>query len=66
MTTDSGMPAVKEVSNFISDALLIHVAFRYIITGTGTLYNKNSSGDEIVNVNFFYKIAHVQTSAYAH
>jgi len=28
--------------------------------------NKNSSGDEIANVNFFYKIAHVQASAYAH
>ena len=41
MTTDSGTPAVKEVSNFISAALLTHVAFRYIITGTGTLYYKN-------------------------
>ena len=46
MTTDSGMPAVKEVSNFISDALLIHVAFRYIITGTGTLY-KNQLGKRV-------------------
>ena len=27
---------------------------------------KNSSGDEIANVNFFYNIAHVQASAYAH
>jgi len=32
---------------------------------TDLLY-KNSSGDEIANVNFFYKIAHVQASAYAH
>ena len=29
------------------------------------LYN-NSSGDEIANVNFFYNIAHVEASAYAH
>jgi len=29
--------------------------------------NKNSSGDEIANVNFFYDgIVHVQASAYAH
>ena len=32
---------------------------------TGRL-NKNSSGDEIANVNFFYNIAHVEASAYAH
>jgi len=30
------------------------------------LINKNSSGDEIANVNFFYNIAHVEASAYAH
>jgi len=29
-------------------------------------HNKNSSGDEIANVNFFYNIAHVEASAYAH
>jgi len=30
-------------------------------------YYKNSSGDEIANVNFFYDgIIHVQASAYAH
>jgi len=46
VTTNSGMPAVKEVSNFISDALLIHVTFRYIITGTGTLY-KNQLGKRV-------------------
>ena len=28
--------------------------------------NKNSSGDEIANVNFFYNIAHVEASDYAH
>jgi len=27
-------------------------------------FNKNSSGDEIANVNFFYNIAHVEASAY--
>ena len=31
-----------------------------------TLSYKNSSGDEIANVNFFYNIAHVEASAYAH
>ena len=31
-----------------------------------SLNNKNSSGDEIANVNFFYNIAHVEASAYAH
>ena len=29
-------------------------------------FNKNSSGDEIANVNFFYNIAHAEASAYAH
>jgi len=28
--------------------------------------HKNSSGDEIANVNCFYNIAHVEASAYAH
>jgi len=31
----------------------------------GVVY-KNSSGDEIANVNFFYNIAHVEARAYAH
>jgi len=31
-----------------------------------TSTDKNSSGDEIANVNFFYNIAHVEASAYAH
>jgi len=31
-----------------------------------TVIHKNSSGDEIANVNFFYNIAHVDASAYAH
>jgi len=31
-----------------------------------TCLHKNSSGDEIANVNFFYNIAHVEASAYAH
>ena len=40
-----------------------------MIQGLGPTFilNKNSSGDEIANVNFFYDdIVHVQTSAYAH
>jgi len=28
--------------------------------------NKNSSGDEIANVNFLRDIVHVEASAYAH
>ena len=28
-------------------------------------FNKNSSGDEIANMNFFYNIAHVEASNYA-
>ena len=35
-------------------------------TLTNTILDKNSSGDEIANVNFFYNIAHVEASAYAH
>jgi len=35
---------------------LLHVCCNY----------KNSSGDEIAKVNFFYNIAHVEASAYAH
>ena len=31
-----------------------------------TSNDKNSSGDEIANVNFFYNIAHVEASVYAH
>ena len=34
--------------------------------GHYTVFNKNSSGDEIANVNFFHNIAHVDASAYAH
>jgi len=39
-----------------------------ILTMTLQLQNiyKNSSGDEIANVNFFYNIAHVEASDYAH
>ena len=52
------------------DALLpyaevITVAMKKIIS-VGPSYYKNSSGDEIANVNFFYNIARVEASAYAH
>jgi len=33
---------------------------------TSRTHYKNSSGDEIANMNFFYNIAHVEASAYAH
>jgi len=47
--------------------LVPHEIFDKIYTRSGfvSLY-KNSSGDEIANVNFFYNIAHVEASAYAH
>jgi len=32
----------------------------------GHVRDKNSSGDEIANVNFFYNNAHVEANAYAH
>ena len=38
----------------------------WIITSCTEFAYKNSSGDEIANVNFFYNIAHVEASAYAH
>ena len=41
------------------------IAFYYCVLVQHTLYN-NSSGDEIANVNFFYNIADVEASAYAH
>jgi len=31
-----------------------------------TVNNKNSSGDEIANMNFLRDIVHVEASAYAH
>ena len=48
---------------------IVLVLSAYTPTGgnrRGNKYNKNSSGDEIANVNFFYNIAHVEASAYAH
>ena len=44
--------------------LLLHYSWD-CMTAT-TAQDKNSSGDEIANVNFFYNIAHVEVSAYAH
>jgi len=45
-------------------------AYLYVCLGLSVCplayLNKNSSGDEIANVNFFYNIAHVEASAYAH
>jgi len=40
---------------------------QYVVPYPRRSYNKNSSGDEIANVNFFYDdIVHVEASAYAH
>ena len=52
----------------------VGVAEFYLYMGFGadllknmvTKPDKNSPGDEIANVNFFYNIAHVEASAYAH
>jgi len=45
-----------------------HNAWPYIVkrdhTGQDKDHNKNSSGDEIANVNFFTTISHVRTSKY--
>ena len=47
------------VCNFVKKAMDFNAVFT-------VRFNKNSSGDEIANVNFFYNIAHVEASAYAH
>ena len=44
----------------------IFAVFICVTYGPYTFLYKNSSGDEIANVNFFYNIAHVEASAYAH
>ena len=56
------MPLGTEVGlgpSDINDAIVEHLE-------TNSLLDKNSSGDEIANVNFFYNIAHVEASDYAH
>ena len=46
--------------------LQTELKLRQVYVGAGdSCHNKNSSGDEIANVNFFYNIAHVEASAYA-
>jgi len=40
--------------------------YRLRIYGKVRIGYKNSSGDEIANVNFFYNIAHVEAIAYAY
>ena len=49
-----------EVAWFRNNAVAVYTVRR------NAKYDKNSSGDEIANVNFFYNIAHVEASAYAH
>ena len=43
-----------------------NIQLRKRLQSADTNRYKNSSGDEIANVNFFYNIAHVEASAYAH
>jgi len=59
-------PAVVPLTSF--NPFLVSIAVKIKTIGVNRLrrQNKNSSGDEIANVNFFYNIAHVQASAYAH
>jgi len=54
----------QSVFNFLPSVLLHY--WLGIRKSIWLAYNKNSSGDEIANVNFFYNIAHVEASAYAH
>ena len=59
----------KILSGKYDTAVTPRVNREYCSITTGNdlrLQNKNSSGDEIANVNFFYNIAHVEASAYAH
>ena len=49
-----------------SDTLSRVTTIHFASSTTHAKCNKNSSGDEIANVNFFYNIAHVEASAYAH
>jgi len=50
----------------VLDSKSFQTGAAYSNTGLITPVYKNSSGDEIANVNFFYNIAHVEASAYAH
>ena len=54
--------------NVVSYCIRDSLDTSYYISDNGINHklNKNSSGDEIANVNFFYNIAHVEVSAYAH
>jgi len=62
-------------SSVLTGTIVVHVSKNSTISSTEDLtyklslpsrYDKSSSGDEIANVNFFYNIAHVEASAYAH
>ena len=56
MTTGILPANVRKIKRRVTDCTAFCRPIRY----------KNSSGDEIANVNFFYNIAHVEASAYAH
>jgi len=51
--------------NIRSVTLNCHFVYWREYAYSGHIENKNSSGDDIANVNFFYNIAHVEASAYA-
>ena len=53
-----------EVTGVCTDNKSIFIGIIY--RSPNSVTDKNSSGDEIANVNFFYNIAHVEASAYAH
>ena len=54
------------IQRILVPARLLQSFCFYLAPFLAPFVNKNSSGDEIANVNFFYNIAHVEASAYAH
>ena len=54
---------LKTIAMAIKSTLKVADCLYHIVR---LVIDKNSSGDEIANVNFFYNIAHVEASAYAH
>ena len=62
LTFDTFAATFERFDVHFNAAFASPLIFRQVTTSD----NKNSSGDEIANVNFFYNIAHVEASAYAH
>jgi len=61
-----GKFAARRVRAKLKVALSSWPRFHRVIEESDRETYKNSSGDEIANVNFFYNIAHVEASGYAH